>query len=182
MKNFRNTTERRVALAAAGAAAALGIGVATGAYTFAGSSTTRTAGSPAVRAVAGEKLAPSRATRSTMRAVAKRPAPALSTFDGKLSLDDGLVKLKVLRIVGAGSSRRSWQLFEHRALLDVGPRVRIVDGRGLQIAPALADDAIARVHGRLLPASAWRWSDDELRPVIRAQRIVVLRLDRELGD
>jgi hypothetical protein len=52
----------------------------------------------------------------------------------------------------------------------------------MQIAPALVDDAIARVHGRLLPASAWRWSDDELRPVIRAQRIVVLRLDREFGD
>jgi hypothetical protein len=182
MKNFRNSTERKVALVAAGAAAALGIGVAAGAYGFAGSSTNWTAASPATRAVAVEKLALRQTAHSTKRAVPNRPAPALSTFDGKLSLDDGLVKLKVLRIVGAGNSQRSWQLFEHRAVLDVGPRVRIVDGRGMQIAPALVDDAIARVHGRLLPASAWRWSDDELRPVIRAQRIVVLRLDREFGD
>jgi hypothetical protein len=65
----------------------------------------------------------------------------------------------------------------------MGQGVRIVDRSGRQIAPALADDAIARVQGRLLPRSAWRWSDDgDLRPVIHAQRIVVLRLDPDFGD
>lgn len=181
MKRIGKRTERKMALAAAGTAAVLGIGVATGAYAFAGSSTTRAAASPAAPAVAAGTPAVRGTTLSTKPAVSKRPARPLSTFEGKLGLDDGLVKLKVLRIVG-GSAQPSWQLFEHRAVLAVGPRPRIVDGQGRKISFALVDDAIARVHGRLLPTSTWRWSDDELRPVIRAQRIVVLRLDREFGD
>jgi hypothetical protein len=119
---------------------------------------------------------------TTKRSAAVRRAPALARFEGKLSLDDGLFKLKVMRIVGAGSSQYSWQLYEHRAALDVGPNVRIADGRGRQISLAFIDDAIVRVYGRLLPTTAWRWTDDGLRPVIRVQRIVVLRLDPEFGD
>ena len=181
MKKIGNRTEWKVALAAMGTTAVLGIGIATGTYAFAGSGKTRIAASPATPAIAAGKPALRATALSTKRTASDRPARTLPTFEGKLGLDDGLVKLKVLRIVGA-SSQNSWQLFEHRAVLAVGPRPRFVDTRGRQIPFALVDDAIARVHGRLLPTSAWRWSDDELRPVIRAHRIVVLRLDREFGD
>lgn len=171
-------TERKAALVAVGTAAILG--VATGAYAFGGSSSPRPTLAQARPAVAPATY-PKRAARSSQGPVARAHQQAPSAFEGELSLDDGLVKLKVLRIV-AGRPRQAWRLFEHRAVLDLSPHARIVDTRGGKISPAIVDDAIARVSGRLLPTSAWRWTDDELRPVIHAQRIVVLRLDRTFGD
>ena len=183
MKSIGNNRNWKIALVSAGTAAVLGIGVATGAHAFAGSnSTTYVAAPPAQAAVPIAKF-DVRKTSSTKHVAAKRPAKALSTFEGELSLDDGLVKLDVQRIGGAANSNYSWQLLEHHAVLQLEQGVRIVDRSGRQIAPVLADDSIALVQGRLLPRSAWRWNDDgELRPVIRAHRIVVLRLDRESGD
>lgn len=181
MKSIRNRKHWKAALVSVGTLAVLGIGVATGASAFAGSNTTRVAAAPATPTVA-TKAREVRRLAASPPSHAKQPARALSTFEGELSLDDGLVKLKVQRILG-GNSRYSWQLFEHRAVLAMGQGVRIVDRSGRQVAPAFADDSIARVQGRLLPRSAWRWSDDgDLRPVIHAQRIVVLRFDHELGD
>jgi hypothetical protein len=183
VRTISSTKGLKAALVAVGTVAILGAGMVTGAHAFAGSNTTQLVPAPATPAVAVTKQVTRRlSVHSSKRSAAVRRAPALSSFEGKLSLDDGLFKLKVMRIVGAGSSQYSWQLYEHRAALDVGPRVRIVDGRGRQIALAFIDDAIVRVHGRLLPTSAWRWTEDGLRPVIRAERIVVLRLDPEFGD
>ena len=183
MKSTRNTRNWKIAAVSAGTAAVLGIGVATGAHAFAGSKTTYVAAPPAQAAVPIAKLEVRKTSPSTKHVVAKRPAKALSTFEGELSLHDGLVKLDVQRIGGARSSQYSWQLFEHHAVLQLEQGVRIVDRNGRQISPVLADDSIARVQGRLLPRSAWRWSDDgDLRPVIRAHRIVVLRLDPHFGD
>jgi hypothetical protein len=183
MKPIRNTREWKIALISAGTAAVLGIGMTTGAHAFAGSNTTYLSATPAKQVVAVAKRDVRESADSTKRRAAKRPAKALSTFEGKLSVDDGLFKLEVQRIIGKGSSQYSWQLFEHHAVLQLAPGVGIVDGRGMQVAPALADDAIVRVQGRLLARSSWQWSDDgDLRPLIRAQRIVVLRLDHELGD
>ena len=181
MKSIGNRREWKVALVSAGAVAVLGIGVATGASAFAGSNTTRLAAAPANPVVATKGREVRRLAASPKPAKAK-PASAFSTFEGELSLDDGLVKLEVQRILGR-NSRYSWQLFEHRAVVALGQGVRILDRSGRQVAPAFADDSIARVQGRLLPRSAWRWSDDgDLRPVIHAQRIVVLRFDHESGD
>ena len=183
MRTISSTKGSKAALVAVGTVAILGAGMVTGAHAFAGSSTTQLVPAPATPAVAVTKQVTRRlSVHSSRRSAAVRRAPALSSFEGKLSLDDGLFKLKVMRIVGAGSSQYSWQLYEHRAALDVRPNVRIVDGRGRQISLAFIDDAIVRVYGRLLPTTAWRWTDDGLRPVIRAQRIVVLRLDPEFGD
>lgn len=183
MRNISSTTRLKAALVAVGTVAILGAGVATGAYAFSGSSTTQLAPAPAAPAVAVAMQSVRRpSVHATKPAVRVRRAPAFSIFEGKLSLDDGFFMLKVMRIAGAGSSQYAWQLYAHRALLDVGPRVRIADGRGGQISAAFVDDAIVRVYGRLLPTSAWRWTDGGLRPVIRAQRIVVLRLDPEFGD
>ena len=181
MKGIRNRREWKVALISAGTAAVLGIGMATGAHAFAGSNGTYLAATPAKQVLAVTKQQVRESAHSTKRPAAKRPAKALSTFEGKLSVDDGLVKLEVQRIIGKQSY--SWQLFEHHALLHLAPGVGIIDGRGMQVAPALADDAIVRVQGRLVRRSSWQWSDDgDLRPVIWAQRITVLRLDQEFGD
>jgi hypothetical protein len=183
VRTIGSTTRLKAALVAVGTVAILGAGVATGAYAFADSNTTQLAPAPATPGVAVTTQMTRRVSvHTTKRSAAVRRAPALARFEGKLSLDDGLFKLKVMRIVGAGSSQYSWQLYEHRAALDVGPNVRIADGRGRQISLAFIDDAIVRVYGRLLPTTAWRWTDDGLRPVIRVQRIVVLRLDPEFGD
>ena len=183
MRNINSTKALKATLVGVGAVAVLGAGMATGARAFAGSSTTQLVSVPATPAVAvaNRSIRPV-SVHSTNRSVAVRRAPALSKFEGKLSLDDGFLKLKVMRIVGAGSSRNSWQLYEHRAALDVGQRVPSVDWRGRPVSLAFIDDAIVRVYGRLLPTTAWRWTDDGLRPVIRAQRIVVLQFDREFGD
>jgi hypothetical protein len=183
MKGIRNRREWKVALISASTAAVLGMGMAAGAHAFAGPNTTYLAATRAKQVVAVTKREVRESAASTKRLAAKRPAKALATFEGELSVDDGLFKLDVQRMVGKESSRYSWQLFEHRAALHLAPGVGIVDWRGMQVAPALADDAIVRVRGRLLPRSSWQWSDDgDLRPVINAQRIVVLRLDHELGD
>ena len=197
MRSTGSTTRLKVTLAA-GTVAILGVGVATGAYAFSGSNTTQLVPAPATPSVAtANQLVPAPATpavavtkpvvrrvsvRATKRATVVRRAPALSLYEGKLSLDDGLFKLKVMHIVGARNSQASWQLYEHRAALDIGPRVPLVDWRGGHVSPALVDDAIVRVYGRLLPTSAWRWTDDGPRPVIRAQRIVILRFDPDFGD
>ena len=189
MRSIGSTTRLKATLVAVGTVAILGAGVATGAYAFSGSNTTQlvpalaTPAAPATLAAAATKQEVRRASvHATKRATVVRRASALSMYEGKLSLDDGYFKLKVMHIVGARNSQSSWQLYEHRAALDAAPRVPLVDWRGRHVSPALVDDAIVRVYGRLLPTSAWRWTDDGLRPVIGAQRIVILRFDPESGD
>lgn len=183
MRSIGSTTRLKATVVAVGTVAILGAGVATGAYAFSGSNTTQLVPALATPAVAATKQEVRRVSvHATKRATAVRRAPARSMYEGKLSLDDGFFKLKVMHIVGARNSQYSWQLYEHRAALDVGPRVPLVDWRGRHLSPAFVDDAIVRVYGRLLPTSAWRWTDDGLRPVIRAQRIVILRFDPEFGD
>ena len=182
MKGITDRSGWKIAVVSAGTAAVLGIGMATGAHAFGGSKTTYLAAAPAKQVLAVTKQEVRESADSKPRAE-KRPAKALSVYEGKLSVDDGLLKLEVQRILGKKSSQYTWQLFEHHAVLRLGSGVGIVDRSGRQVAPAFADDSIARVQGRLLPRSAWRWSDDgDLRPVIHAQRIVVLRFDHELGD
>ena len=194
MRSIGSTTRLKATLVAVGTVAILGAGVATGAYAFSGSNTTQlvpalatpagpaTPAAPATLAVAATNQEVRRVSMHAKRVTAVRRAPALSMYEGKLSLDDGYFKLKVMHIVGARNSQYSSQLYEHRAALDAAPRVPLVDWRGRHVSPAFADDAIVRVYGRLLPTSAWRWTDDGLRPVIHAQRIVILRFDPEFGD
>ncbi len=119
------------------------------------------------------------ASGATERRQALPAANGLASFEGKLSLDDGLVKLKVVRVLTPGNARITGLLLGRKALLDVGLDVRISDTRGAQIPFPLIDDAIARVSGRLLPTGAWRWDGDDLRPVIATRRIAILQLDRD---
>ena len=99
-------------------------------------------------------------------------------FEGKLSLDDGLVKLKIARVLSpSAGGQQSLLLLGRKALLEVGLNVDIRDARGARVPFPLIDDVIARVNGRLLPARAWRWDGDDLRPVIAATRIVVLQFE-----
>jgi hypothetical protein len=199
MRGTNSRITRRIAVVAAVTAAVGGAGVALGAYAFGGSDAAPShlavgviGNGPAraqLAAVAPTALYPHRTRKPTAqpkvaaRHAASRRVPAVSSFEGKLGLDDGLVKLKVYRVLGpAARSQLAFWLLEHRAVLQIGPGVRVVDQRGAQVSLALIDDAIVRVHGRLLPTASWYRNDDELRPVIRVQRVVVLQLDRGLGD
>jgi len=183
MRGISKRMQLTITLAAAGTVA----GVAMGAYAFGGTKNPSLAplqAHPVARVVAMQPAETRQLTVHTAaRPKASRPVTPATSFEGKLSLHDGLVKLKVLRVFApTRSSQLSWQLLGRKAFLEVGPSVEIRDSRGAQIPFSLVDDAIARVHGRLLPAASWRWDDDELRPVISVRRIVVLRLDPALGD
>ena len=119
----------------------------------------------------------------TMHASTRPKVTRTTGFEGELSLHDGLVKLKVHRVFGlASGSQTSFQLLGQKTILAVGPSVQILDSRGARIPLSFTDDALARVYGRLLPAASWRWSGDELRPVISVRRIVILQLDPDFGD
>ena len=187
MRGISSRTKWTIALAATGTVAVASAGIAMGAYALGGMKTSSQApllAHPVTRAVA---MRPTQARQLTVHAAARtkasRAATAPTSFEGKLSLHDGLVKLKVLRVFApTRSSQLSWQLLGRKAFLEIGPRVQIRDSRGAQIPLSLVDDAIARVQGRLLPAASWRWSDDELRPVISVRRVVILRLDPDFGD
>ena len=185
---MRGISKRRQwTIAVAAAATVAGGGVAMGAYAFGGTKTPGLAPLQAQRVVRTVSPRPAETRQLTVHVAARpkasRPAPAATSFEGKLSLHDGLVKLKVLRVVAPSrSSQLSWQLLGRKAYLEIGPSVQIRDARGAQIPFSFVDDAIARVQGRLLPTASWRWDDDELRPVISVRRIVILRLDPDFGD
>jgi hypothetical protein len=176
MRRINTKTRFTIALATTGTVAVASAGMALGAHVFA-------------PAKAPDRVVPSRVViarvpdrvvvaRVPARVTKPRPAAALNSFEGKLSVDDGVLKLKVLRVFGpTRGSQLSWQLLDRKAYLATGALVQLRDARGALIPLGVADDAIVRVQGKLLPTGSWRWDEDELRPVISVQRIVILRLE-----
>jgi hypothetical protein len=135
----------------------------------------------ALVAVAGSFAVSGNAAAAALKPGQRQPQPAAG-YLGKASLDDtGVLSLDVSQVL-AGRGTQTL-LVDREARLLTGPATRITNRQGARVARALLEDAIVRVHGRLLPISAWPLNDEGQRqPTIRATQITVLQLEAPETD
>jgi hypothetical protein len=101
------------------------------------------------------------------------------TFGGDTNIDDGVLELDVERIakLPLRFAPEARILMDERVRLVLGG-ARVVDAVGRPVARHLLEDATVRVTGSVLPEESWTFDEDgDIRPAVRADRVLVVRVD-----